>query len=236
MAPCRTVRKAAPAAIISNPLGTDLRSPHLRSRALTLNATVHSGTWCTTTLCMLPESALIPIRMKTHSLKDYLLKHLLAALCLAALATPAFAQPYRDTAEVVSAYAQYRTVNRPTERCWYETSEPMAVPSERSPAGAIVGAIAGGILGHQVGNGFGRDIATGIGTFAGAIVGDNVANTTPSQRASTVRRCIREDSWVREISGFEVTYRYANKLYTTTLPRDPGRNLEVEVSVVPLIR
>lgn len=164
------------------------------------------------------------------------MKQVLLAAALLAVSLPTLAQTTRDYAEVVSSHALREEINRPTERCWVESTERVGPPQERSAAGAVVGAIAGGILGNQIGGGSGRALATGVGVLAGAAVGDNLGNRDVEPRRREERRCVREDRWVQEVTGYEVTYRYGGVQRTVVMPRDPGRHIEVEVSITPVIR
>lgn len=150
---------------------------------------------------------------------------------------PAFAQEpaFRDYADVVSVRERVEQVNRPTERCWTESVESAGEPRERSLVGPAIGAIAGGIVGHQVGRGFGRDVATGVGVLAGAVVGDNLSRGS-DRGGDPVRKCQRQDNWVRVVNGYDVTYRYGGRTFTTVTSQEPGRVLEVEVGVTPVVR
>lgn len=160
---------------------------------------------------------------------------LLAAVAFATIST-AHAATTTDVATVVSVKPIYEQVNRPTERCWTETTDNYDQPRQRSGMGAVVGAVAGGILGNQVGQGVGRGLATGAGVIAGAMVGDRLSNGDPAPSHDEVRKCRREDNFVREQRGFEVTYNYGRHQYTTVMNEDPGRTLEVTVSVEPRTR
>lgn len=107
----------------------------------------------------------------------------------------------------------------------------VANPDEnRSMTGAVVGGVAGAILGSQVGGGSGNKAATAAGAIAGTLIGDRIANpATP--RTERVERC-REVETMREvIKGYEVTYLYDGREFTTTLPYKPGRTLRVRVNV-----
>lgn len=163
------------------------------------------------------------------------MKQVLFAAMLA-VSLPTMAQTTRDYADVVSSQALREETNRPSERCWVESSERVGQVQERSATGAVVGAIAGGLLGNHVGGGTGRALATGVGVLAGAAVGDNLGNRDVEPHRREERRCVREDHWVQEVTGYEVTYRYGGMQRTVVLPRDPGRRIEVEVSVTPVIR
>ncbi len=154
-------------------------------------------------------------------------------IAVAALSGIATAADFYDTASVVSAVPVYERFNEPKRDCWLETTTPQAAAAQgdRSPAGALIGGIAGGILGNQVGKGSGKDVATALGAITGAIVGDRM-QTSPSA-TQTVERCRVTDNWTQRLTGYSVTYRYAGREFSVTLPNDPGRNLRVNVQVSP---
>ena len=76
----------------------------------------------------------------------------------------------------------------------------------------------------------------------GAFTGDRVANrgghdrygyeeTTPRQ----VQSCQTVNEVQQRLNGYQVSYEYRGQLFTTVLPHDPGRNLQVRVSVDPVL-
>lgn len=140
-----------------------------------------------------------------------------------------------DYAQVVASTPVYERINNPRQECWserigYETSR------ERSYAGAVIGGIAGGILGNQVGGGSGKAVATAVGAATGAIVGDNIDNdghTSTSRRPAYAERCRSVDNWDRRLLGYDITYRYHGREYTTFMSRDPGNKIRVRVRVEP---
>ncbi len=104
---------------------------------------------------------------------------------------------------------------------------PVTITREREPGGNVGAQIAGGVLGAVVGSrfggGHGRDAATVVGAIGGAIAGDALSSG-PS--TSTTQQC----SVIYEPgppSGYQVTYDYKGKLYTTTLRTPPGEYLRV---------
>ena len=143
-----------------------------------------------------------------------------------------------DFAEVIEARPIVRivTVSVPRRECW---SEEVYVDDRRSggTAGAtIAGGLLGGVIGRQIGGGSGRDAMT----LVGAIVGSAIANDSAQARGGrgdghfrTVQRCETREE-VREeerIEGYEVTYLYNGREYTTRTRNDPGSRLRVRISV-----
>ncbi|MGA1316229.1 MAG: glycine zipper 2TM domain-containing protein [Rubrivivax sp.] len=152
----------------------------------------------------------------------------------------AFGDTFRDHARVLSAEPQYEQVNTPRQVC--RTVLEPEVRHQRGDAGLagpIVGGVAGGLVGSQFGRGEGRVAAAAVGAIAGALIGQHLSDrpagaTVVHERE--VQRCRFVDDWSSRLTGYRVTYEYAGRVYTTTLPYDPGRRLAVQVSVSPATR
>ena len=144
---------------------------------------------------------------------------------------------FRDTASVVASTPVYESVNAPQRDCWTEqVGYERAGSPDRSYGGAILGGLAGGLLGNTIGKGNGRSVATAVGAATGAIVGDNIDNDGHAYRPAEQRpryeqRCRTVDNWSRQLTGYNVTYRYQGHDYTTFLPYDPGQSVRVRVNV-----
>ncbi len=152
------------------------------------------------------------------------------------------APEYAQVVETRPVYTAIQ-VSQPRQECW---QEPVAYAPRNNNnywftdgvAGSVVGAIAGGVAGHQFGKGRGKDAATALGAIIGAGVGQRVVNS----RAPTVNsgsyqtRCQSVPSHYTQqrIDGYDVTYRYQGRLYTTRMPYDPGARLPVNVHVEPV--
>jgi uncharacterized protein YcfJ len=112
-------------------------------------------------------------------------------------------------------------------------------PQQRSAGGSIIGGIAGAILGNQVGGGSGRTAATAAGAIAGAVVGDRVqndgsaVNQPPQLQEQAVRQCRTVDSYESRTIGYDVTYDYRGRNYTSMMAHDPGQRVRLRVSVEP---
>jgi len=154
------------------------------------------------------------------------------------------AQTFTDTARVRSVEPQYENVTVPRQQCntqW--VTEQRRVDNGRqgpSVGGTIIGGVAGGILGNQVGKGSGRDVATALGAAVGAVAGNHVGSQNRPEQYETVQRQVNQCQTVNEvqqrINGYRVSYDYHGQTYATVMPNDPGRQVEVRVSVEPVIR
>jgi len=159
----------------------------------------------------------------------------LALIGLSGLAasTPGMASAFQDRAEVISSTPVYQSVNDPRRECWnepvgYETTR------RREYGGAVLGGLVGGLLGSQFGKGSGRLLGTAAGAATGAIVGDNIDNDGHQAVAGAPiyeQRCRQIDTWSRQLTGYNVTYRYQGQTYSAFLPYDPGRTVRVNVNV-----
>lgn len=175
----------------------------------------------------------------------------LIGLTASALSLPAFAGHRHDDddaryeggvayAQVVSARPNYHEVriSEPRQECRNERVVYRDNTREPNVAGAILGGIIGGVAGHQIGGGHGRDVATGVGAVLGAGIGANAGRGYGgrSERVNYEQRCETYESYRYEnrLDGYDVTYRYNGRLYSTNLPYDPGRTLAVRVDVQPV--
>ena len=167
------------------------------------------------------------------------MKHiaLVSFLCVAALS--AHAQTYADNARVTSVEPQYESVRVPRQECSNQwVSEPRR-GGGRDYGGAVLGGVVGALIGNQVGLGHGREAATAMGAVVGAFTGDSLANRdrwqpVPESREVTTCRDV-EDVQTR-IVGYQVTYDYRGQQFTTLMHENPGRFIQVRVSVDPVGR
>lgn len=182
-------------------------------------------------------------------------KNIVIALAsLATVSASAFAsESFGDRARVVSVRPIHERIPVTREECWNDRQrgyeERRVVRRDTGApvgAGTVLGAVVGGVLGHQMG---GSDRARDAATVGGALVGGLVGNqierdgAPPRERVvevervpveRNVERC-RTVNEVREATlGYDVSYEYAGREFTTRMDRDPGRNLRVRVEVTPV--
>jgi len=173
-------------------------------------------------------------------------------------ATPALAdkREYLDSARVVDVRPAYRRVVEPHRQCTREIiSAPAPVRhhgSTASPARLdatgiavpVIGGIAGGMIGSRIGDGSGRTAATVAGAIAGTLAGAILVEHQSTGRADprvhdayrpvmidrVVERC-RTVNVARDVAdGYDVTYRYQGRLFTSRMAHDPGRFVHVSVT------
>lgn len=148
----------------------------------------------------------------------------------------AHAADFEDFGRVVSVAPQMEQINQPRQECRDEYVQVAPQPQQRSVGGALIGGIAGGLLGNQVGGGNGRTAATAAGAIAGALTGDRLDNSGQVQgqpQQQVVRQCHTVDHWTSRANGYNVTYQYNGRNFSTVLPYDPGQRVRLQVAVTP---
>lgn len=107
----------------------------------------------------------------------------------------------------------------------------------------VIGGIAGAVLGSKIGDGSGRYVGTAVGSMVGGMAGrsiyDNSQRNRQLERRGTVRVCdpvpvTSRDGYYGEderLSGYDVTYEYANRTYHTRTNYHPGDRIRVRVDV-----
>lgn len=107
----------------------------------------------------------------------------------------------------------------------------------------VIGGIAGAVLGSKVGEGSGRYVGTAVGSMVGGMAGRSIYDSSQRNRQTqrgTVRVCDPVPTYGRDdyyddgrVSGYDVTYEYANRTYHTRTDHHPGDRIRVRVDVRP---
>ena len=132
----------------------------------------------------------------------------------------------QEMGRVLSRTAVYQQVAVPRQVC---SQNQVAVPAQKSGAGALMGAVAGGAVGNAIGDGTGRALATMVGVIGGTMLGDKIEGAPPAQIQSQ-QTCVTQTVYENRLVGYNVTYEYAGKQYTVQLPQDPGPTLPLQVT------
>lgn len=156
---------------------------------------------------------------------------------------------YSDFAKVISAHPTYQTREQrvPSRECWTETvryERPSHRNEHKGHTGSVVGGLLGAAVGHSVGRGkSNRQLGAVAGAILGASIGHDVSrkhqqNHTNSSHSPEYReeeRCeVREKvDYIKEVSGYDVTYRYHGRTYQTHTRHHPGKKIRVSVNVEP---
>lgn len=140
---------------------------------------------------------------------------------------------YADVRNVRPIVEQATT---PRKVCEDVTVKRRAPGSDNHVVGTVVGAAVGGLLGNQVGRGNGRKAATVAGAVGGGLVGHEVGVRHDAKRTvtSTETRCRTVNDSSDKVTGYDVTYEYQGRSYTTRMDHDPGPRLQVQPSVTPV--
>jgi uncharacterized protein YcfJ len=107
----------------------------------------------------------------------------------------------------------------------------------------VIGGIAGAVLGSKVGEGSGRYVGTAVGSMVGGMAGRSIYDSSQRSRQTqrgSVRVCDpvatdgRDDYYGDgRVSGYDVTYEYADRTYHTRTDHHPGDRIRVRVDVRP---
>ena len=155
-----------------------------------------------------------------------------------------FASVQYDQARVVSVRPVIETVayTSPREQCT-EQQVPYTQPRPSTATPTIIGAVLGGALGNALGHDTSNEK---VGAVVGAALGGAVGYDWSRRRAGaagpsalyyrTQQICnIVQDVHEEErIAGYDVTYTYLGRTYTTRMSYDPGRTVRVRVQVDPV--
>lgn len=94
---------------------------------------------------------------------------------------------------------------------------------------ALVGGIIGGIIGHNIGDG--RRGSTVAGAIVGAAVGQSLASDRHAsyETIGYTSHCFERTRYEtrRSLIGYEVTYRFHGRLFTTRMQHRPGRFIDI---------
>ena len=160
------------------------------------------------------------------------------------------ARRYNDgfyvNAKVVRVEPLLRVVRvaTPREVCWDERVrhvEHLRREHRNAPLPLILGGVVGGVVGNEIGKRRNRRALTIAGTIVGAAVGHGISHEhrrrVPQSRSYTTleRHCETQTEYLEEerIDGYQVTYRYQGRHFTTRTNYDPGERLRVRVQVEP---
>lgn len=150
----------------------------------------------------------------------------LAILTLTAVtATGALAQ---EQGRVLSSTPITQQVAVPQQVC---SDQPVAVAPRPTGAGAVVGAIAGGLVGNAIGSGGGRAAATAAGLVGGAMLGNQAEASGPVQYQN-MRQCSTQTFYQNRTVGYNVTYEYNGRNYSTQTANPPGKWIALNVQPV----
>ena len=138
-------------------------------------------------------------------------------------------------------------VATPHQVCWNERVRHLDEgyrPRRNTAVPVIAGGVLGGVAGNRLGKRRHRSALTVAGTVLGALLGHSISREPRYLRReyrlswtyfTTERRCETRTEYHDEerIEGYEVTYRYHGREFTTRTDYEPGRHIRVHVQVEP---
>lgn len=157
----------------------------------------------------------------------------------------AFAGPkeHTDIARVTQVQPIYTRIEqrKPQEQCWVETVREER-PYRRSGTATLIGGIIGGVIGNELGKGGdNKKIGSVVGSALGMSIAKDISRKKHQgghheQRYRDIERC--ETTYHIEqkkvLEGYDVSYRYNNREYTTFMQEHPGKKIRVAVDVRPI--
>ena len=123
-------------------------------------------------------------------------------------------------------------VSVPEQDCWTEEEAVRSGPARSEVRGTLIGGLIGAAVGHQVGRHQNvGPVAIVGGSLIGAAIGNGVGSSKAERRGEyvpvryrDVERCEvnYRESWEERIDGYDVTYVYNGRKYSTVMPYDPA--------------
>ena len=148
-------------------------------------------------------------------------------ILFAVLGVTALGAGAQEVGRVISSTPVIQQVAVPRTYCNQPSYAP---PPPTSGAGGLMGAIAGGAIGSTIGHGAGTAAAVLLGVTGGALLGDRIESNGQPPVATQV--CGTETTYENRTSGYNVTYEYAGRQFTTQMPYDPGATVQLQVSPI----
>lgn len=145
---------------------------------------------------------------------------------------------HQDYARVTQVQPLYELSSRriPETSCHIETYR------ETAPAKSHTGTIVGGIIGAAIGNELGhkkrnKQVGAVAGGLLGASIGRDISRRNQEQEPRYGDREVCETHYrtesVRQLTGYQVSYKYRGRHYQTRTDHHPGERIPVQVMVRP---
>ena len=139
----------------------------------------------------------------------------------------------------VTPIFRYVTINTPTERCYREQVTRTHYNDGNRNGRMLLGGLIGGVIGNNIGHGKSRKTRAVVGALIGSQIGSSIADkhAYAKQHSGYQQRC--EVQYVSEtrkrIDGYNVSYKFRGRVFTTTMPYNPGHKITLRVNVSPVI-
>lgn len=133
----------------------------------------------------------------------------------------------------VTPVFEYVSFNVPRENC-YNQQVTHTRYNNADSASVLLGGIIGSVIGNNIGHGNSRK----TNALVGALIGSQIGNGIAAENAYTTnggyeKRCdtVNVTESRREITHYNVSYRFRGRTMTTQLPYNPGRHIRLNVNV-----
>ncbi len=147
---------------------------------------------------------------------------------------------HTDYARVTNVDPVYKTVSHriPEQSCWIETSYEPVYRGHQPGTPMILGTLIGGAIGNKLGH---SNTNKKVGAVAGAILGGSIAsdinhknNNHTVAHDQEVCDTVYRTEYEELLVGYDVSYRYHDRHYTSRMNEHPGKRIKVEVAVRPV--
>jgi len=133
---------------------------------------------------------------------------------------------------------KYITINTPTEHCYKERVTYTDYNDGNRGGRMLLGGIIGAVIGNNIGHGKSRKVRAAVGALVGSQIGSSFADrhAYSNQHVAYEQHCETQNvsETKKRIDGYDVTYKFRGRLFTTQMPYRPGRKIELNVSVSPV--
>jgi uncharacterized protein YcfJ len=144
---------------------------------------------------------------------------------LAALGVVALGASAQEVGHVISSTPVVQQVAVPHQVCGQTIVQGQP---QTTGTGGLIGGLAGAGIGSTIGRGAGTGAAVLGGALIGALVGNSV-EANNARAAQAVPTCTTQMTYENRTVGYDVTYEYAGRQFTTRMAQDPGPTLALQV-------
>ncbi len=137
---------------------------------------------------------------------------------------------YADVISVVPII-EYVYSSQPVREC--RTVGTVSYERQSAGPGLLLGGVIGGAIGQDIARSTGNDVAIVAGTLIGAAIGHDISHTRTTVVTQPQYECNSHQHQHREerITGYQVQYRYAGRIYSTHTDRHPGDHIRVTITL-----
>lgn len=134
---------------------------------------------------------------------------------------------------------KYVTINTPTERCYKERVSNTDYHDGNRGGRMLLGGLIGGVIGNNIGHGKSRKTRAVVGALVGSQIGSSIAdkNAYTERHTGYQQRCNTQNvsETRKQVEGYNVSYKFRGRVFTTRMPYDPGHKITLNVNVSPVI-